>query len=186
MAARLVGTAERLGVQEPERDRIASAFRAAIELRDGMALGDHHPDYLHPARTALILMDDIVVRDPATLIAGILAETRAPELRAPAAMVDRFGPAVHGILDGLPHPGPAERVREDLVTTTPESRLVALAERLDHARHLHLRDRDTWPDYHAITCAAYAPVATRAHPLLARRFVWWCDTFRKRFLTAVP
>ena len=186
MAARLAETAERLGVPEHDRARIASAFVAAIGIRDGIALDDHHPDYLHPARTALILMDDVAVRDPATLIAGILAETWAPRLCVPPAVVHRFDPAVRGILDGLPATGPAERLREDLVTTTRESRLVALAERLDHARHLHLRATDTWADYHAATCAAYAPVATRAHPLLDRRFAWWCDTFRRRFLATAP
>jgi hypothetical protein len=60
--------------------------------------------------------------------------------------------------------------------------MIALAERLDHARHLHLAPRSEWAQsYHRIR-TAYLPVALRAHPDLARRYRWWTSMFARRYL----
>ena len=61
-------------------------------------------------------------------------------------------------------------------------RLIALAERLDHARHLHLREPVHWRPFHEGIGAIYAPIAERTHPRLAGRYAWWLTTFRSRFL----
>lgn len=166
-----------------DRSLLGDAFRAAMERRMTRIEDDHHPDYLHPARTALILIDDCRVGDVATLVAAILAETRAPELAVPAATAHRLDPEAAAILAAVPAPhDQGDRLLESLLALSPETSLVACAERLDHARHLHLRPRDEWEDYHAATCAAYAPVAGRTHPRLGERLDGWCSIFRRRFL----
>lgn len=184
MAARLVDTAERLGIDAAGRALITAAFETAMGPRLSAGLDDHSPAYLHPARTALILMDDAGVSHATTLAAALLTETRDPALRADAVEVDRLGNAVRGLLSTIPAPDPEERVLESLVTAASQARLIAVAERLDHARHLHLRPPEEWRAYHALTCASYAPAAARAHPLLGRRLEWWCRMFRDRYLAA--
>ena len=180
MAARLADTAARLGVDRDGRDLIARAFEAGMAPRIDAGLDDHHPDFLHTARTALILMDDTGAADPATLAAALVTETREADLRMEEDEVRRLGEDVAALAAAVPDPA-AEGLIERLVTADPALRLVALAERLDHARHLHLRDPGEWAAYHALTCAAYAPVAGRAHPVLERRFTHWCRTFARRF-----
>lgn len=182
MARRLDRTARRLGMTSETRDLLRQAFRAAMEPRVAR-LRDHHPDYLHPARTALILMDDCRVSDGDTLVAALLAETRASSLTVTARMVESLTPAAARILAAIPDPvREGDRLLESLLALDVDAGMVAAAERLDHARHLHLRPRDEWAEYHATTCAAYAPVAPRAHPRLGERLDWWCSTFRDRFL----
>lgn len=183
MAARLVETAERLGIDRGGRALITAAFEAAMRPRLSGGLDEHSPAYLHPARTALILMEDAGVTHATTLAAALLTETREPALRADAADVDALGDTVRALLAAVPGPEPEERVLESLVTAELQARLIAVAERLDHARHLHLRPREEWPGYHALTCGSYAPAAARAHPLLGRRLAWWCGMFAARYLT---
>lgn len=182
MAARLVDAAERLGIDAAGRALISAAFVAAMRPRLSGALDDDSPEYLHPARTALILMEDAGAREPATLAAAILTETRFPALRPDPGDVDRLGDQVRGLVAAVPDPEDDERLLETLVIAGADVRLIAVAERLDHARHLHLRPRPEWPGYHAVTCASYAPAAARSHPVLGRRLAWWCRSFRDRFL----
>lgn len=185
MAARIRDTAERLGVHSAGRALIAAALDAAMAPRARAGLDDHHPDYLHPARTALILMDDAAVADARILAAAVITETRDPALRPDPADVARLPEPVRAVTAAVPDPAEPERVLERLVIADPAARIVAVAERLDHARHLHLREPDEWAGYHDLTCTAYAPAAARAHPVLDRRLAWWCRTFGKRFLGAV-
>lgn len=183
MARRLLRTAGRLGIEQDGRDIMLRAFDIGMAPRLAAALDDHHPDYLHPARTALILMDDAAIDDPVTLAAALITETRdltfAPEPRRRADL----GPAILAVSDAVPGPdAPGDRLLELLVGAAPEARLVAVAERLDHARHLHLRPDREWVPYHATTCRVYSPVADRTHAALAGRLAWWCTTFQQRFL----
>lgn len=183
MARRLDRTAYRLGIDAPGRDRLAHAFRTAMEPRRERIEDDHHPDYLHPARTALVLMDDCRVASVDVLTIAFFAETRDRSLAVPADAVGRLSPAIAAALARLPIPAVEEdRLLESLLALPPEEAVVAAAERLDHARHLHLRDREEWSGYHATTCAAYVPVAARADDRLARRLASWCAIFGRRFL----
>ena len=185
MAARLAETAERMAVDRPGRDLIAAAFDLAMEPRLRAALDDHAPDFLHPARTALIAMDDAGVAHAPTLAAALLVETRDAALRPDAGGLGALGvpgDEVAALVAAVPDPDEGEELVERLVTAAAPVLLIALVERLDHARHLHLRPRPEWGPYHATTCAAYAPLAGRADPVLERRFAWWCRTFRARFL----
>lgn len=183
MGRRLARTAERLGIPADGRQLMLQAFRTAMEPRRARVAHDHHPDYLHPARTALILMDDARMADPERLATALLLETRDPSLAASPAAVERVSAVVAAELALVPVAGQGgERLLERLLTLTPGAAMVAAAERLDHARHLHLRPSDEWKGYHGTTCSAYAPVAVRAHEVLGSRLEWWCETFSRRFL----
>lgn len=183
MGARLAATAERLGVGAEGRALMAAAFDAGMEPRARAGLDDHAPDYLHTARTALILMDDATVADPVSLAAALVTETRDPALRPSGSAIAALGEAVVERVRAVPDPREEGVLLERLVAAPLPVLMLTLAERLDHARHLHLRPPEEWAPYHALTCAAHAVAAARAHPLLRRRFEWWCRTFAGRFLT---
>lgn len=184
MARRLDGTGRRAGLSEEETGRILDAYRLAMRPRQHQLSDDHDPDFLHPARTALILLDDLGVSAPDTIAAGVLAETVHPELAVdPDTLADR---SVRDLLQRLPGPDlGAEQLLRTLRAAPETVRLIALAERLDHARHLHLREQTEWMDFHSLTCDVYRPIAEETHPTLARRFRWWCRMFTRRFLGTV-
>lgn len=183
MARRLERTAYRLGIDDAGRQRLDLAYRTAMEPRRERIRDDHHPDYLHPARTALILMDDCRVASADVLTIALLAETRDRSLAAAPDVVERISSAAAAALARLPIPAvEGDRLLESLLGLAPEEAVVAAAERLDHARHLHLRDRAEWAGYHATTCSTYVPVAGRADHRLARRLESWCSIFQRRFL----
>jgi hypothetical protein len=183
MERRVLRTAAALGMSQEALDRLSDAFRLGMAPRVARGLDDHHPDFLHPSRTALILMDDARASDTGVLEAALVTETRDAGLRAPDAQFRALGPeartlatSVHGLDDSREDP------LEALLALTPGALQIATAERLDHARHLHLRARTEWEPYYEVTRTAYAPAARRAHPAIAGRLEWWCATFRRRFL----
>jgi (p)ppGpp synthase/HD superfamily hydrolase len=181
MAERLETTARRAGIDEPGVARIVNAFHEAMGPRDGRLDDDHHPDYLHPARTALILMDDLGVTDPTQIAAGVLLESLRPELEATSTDTE-----ARALAERIPTPArDGELFVENLVSAETPVRLIALAERLDQVRHLHLHDREEWVERHHETTSVYLPVAVRTHPTLARRFRWWSETFQRRFLAEI-
>ncbi len=183
MGRRIERTARRLGIPAAERAAIDRAFRTAMEPRRARISDDHHPDYLHHARTALILMDDCRVADAPTLITALFLESRDPSLATPPGTLERVSGHAARALARMPLPGVAgDRLLEALLALTTADAMVVSAERLDHARHLHLRPREEWEDYHALTCSAYAPVAARADTRLGDRLGWWCSIFQRRFL----
>jgi hypothetical protein len=182
MWRRLARTAGRLGVDPAGLDLVRRAFQVGMGPRFHRELDDHHPDYLHPSRTALILMDDARVADARVLAAALVTETRDESLAPAPDALRELGPAA-ALAESVPHPGQeGAGLVEALVASPLEARLVAVAERLDHARHLHLRRQEEWLPYHALTRDVYAPIADRTHPALAGRIAWWCTTFDERFL----
>lgn len=183
MARRLARTAARLGVDADGVALMVNAFRAAMVPRRARIQEDHHPDYLHPARTALILMDDARVADPDALVVALLLETRDPALALSAAKAEQVDAPAASRRAAIPVPGEADETLVERLLLLPEDLArVALAERLDHARHLHLRERSEWAEYHSVTCSVYAPVAERVDAALFARIGWWCETFMRRFL----
>lgn len=183
MARRILRTAGRLGVDDRGQGRLRRAFDIGMAPRMERGLDDHHPDWLHPSRTALILMDDARVADPGPIAVALVTETRDRALRIEAETLRAVDPELASLAAEVPDPDRAgDGLMEALIAVSTQAALVAVAERLDHARHLHLRDRDEWAMYHATTCSIYAPVARRTHPALAGRIDWWCTTFQQRFL----
>jgi len=183
MAVRLSRTVRELGGGEDVAAFVGLAHRAAMAPRVRVIEDDHDPDFLHPGRSALVLLLDLGDLRPAVLAAAMSLDSERPELALPVALVrEVLGNEVEELVAGVPLPGD-EALAEKLVTADDLVRRVALAERLDHLRHAHL-----WPDperrrrAHARAVAVYAPVAARTHPALARRYAWWCRMFERRHL----
>jgi hypothetical protein len=218
MAGRLRRTAARMGLPEPELAALERVYHAAVEARLAL-LDPDHPDTLHPARSALILMDDVGVSAAAELAAAVAIESHRPELALDGAAAAEVLAAVPGAAElaaAVPLPPPAvcappgsappelpaaatlAALRQALRAAPAAVRRVALAERLDHARHLHLADAAEWRAFHATATAAYLPAAEAAvaarsgadaapgSAVLHRRWRWWCDAFARRYLSRLP
>ena len=174
MHRRIARRLEDAGIDAGARERVLDANAAALLHRRDVLGDDEHFEALHPARTLLILLDDCDVIDADLLEAAASIESEHAELRvAPRGALAR---AVPTPLEG------EDSLAEALVVESAEVRLIALAERLDHARHLHLRPAAAWPRFHETIGAVYRPVAQRTHPRLARRYDWWWRMFGRRFL----
>lgn len=176
------------GVVHDEVALVGNAFDAAMTPRVRTLPDDHHPAYLHPGRSALILLRDVGTRDGLTLAAAMLLESEDDSLRAepPGALRGEGSGSdastrLRTELADVPSPGD-ERLVERLLALTPGLLLATLAERLDHLRHLHLRPdlRSSWRSRHAEVESAWLPMAQRAHPKLATRYGHWTRTFARR------
>ena len=161
--------------------RLGQAFATAMAPRIERLEDDHHPAYLHPGRSVLVLIHDVGAVPCTTLVTAALLESEDHQLRVPPGEVTRFGARIVADLAALPLPGD-ERLVERLVGLSREGALAALAERLDHLRHLHLRDdlRPRWAERHREVVGAWLPFAERTEPRLATRFAHWERTFRRR------
>ena len=182
MARSLSAALRRLDFEEDEVAAVARAHQLAMEPRVARLGDDHHPAFLHPGRTALILLHDVGKVDVTVLVLAALHESQDAELRLPPPVVEAaLGTAAVTAISAIPRPG-EERLVESLVTLGPGSALAALAERLDHLRHLHLREDtiDSWADTHAEVLGAWLPFAQRVHAQLAKRYAHWAKTFVKR------
>mgnify|MGYP001061998655 CR=1 FL=1 len=185
MAESVLRIAASRGVAEPGLDRIAAALTAALGRRQDRLCDDHDPAMLHPARTALVLLRDADVGDASLLAAGILLETRRPELASgPAAWARLLDDEGVAILQGAPRPGAAD-LAEALVIRAPGPRAVSLVEHLDQLRHLHVETggaelpgdaRRRWDEVRRV----WLPVAERTHAGLARRYRHWVRVFGRR------
>jgi hypothetical protein len=182
MAASLVRTARSFGLDHDGISRVSEANALAMEPRVAALDDEHHPLFLHPGRTVLVLLRDAGVVDPATLAAAAVTESEDAAFRISMATVRRrLGVEVGALAEAVPLPGD-DALAEALVTAPEEVRLVALAERLDHLRHGHLRGAGAaWMEkVHIQAESVYLPVAARTHPRLAQRYRHWCRTFARR------
>jgi (p)ppGpp synthase/HD superfamily hydrolase len=182
MASSVVKTARSFGVPPADLPLLQRAHAMAMEPRVAALDDDHHPLYLHPGRTMLVLMRDAGVTDPVLLAAAAVTESEDEAFRIPVSRVRaELGDGVADLVIRVPKPG-SERLAEDLVAADERLRLVALAERLDHVRHAHLRDTDdAWRRAaHAEAQAVYLPVAERTHPRLAQRYRHWCRAYGRK------
>jgi hypothetical protein len=173
MQTRLARRLETARLPEVVRARVLESNAAALLHRQDVLRDEEHFEALHPTRTLLILLDDCDVLDADVLEAAPRIESAHDALRMNA----------QGTLAALvPLPMENDRLMEELVIASGEVRLLALAERLDHARHLHLRERADWAEFHRSVGDVYMPIAHRTHPRLARRYDWWWRMFQRRFL----
>jgi hypothetical protein len=173
-------------------DADALVVRAALEtcltLRDERIPDDHDARLLHPARTIRILIADTECRSAAALAAAAFVDSEHPDLVPPFGFVAaRHGlvdeSAVRDVLQSVPLPSAGhDDLLERLVTAPADAAVVALAERLDQVRHLHLRPELPWEEHHAEVRAVYFPAAQRLAPVLARRLHRWADAFERRLL----
>lgn len=182
MAAKLAGYAERAHIRP---DVLVAAYELSVARRLRL-LGDvFHEDLLHPARTALILITDAGCIDDAVLTAATLVDTEFPELQPTQSEIrTAFGERVGDLVAAVPNPAGNEALLEDLVVAPHDVALIALAERLDHARHLHFRERALWTDFYAQINGVYLPLAGRLSPPIQQRLSHWSGAFAKRLARA--
>lgn len=182
MAASLATAARRRGASDADLEALTGAFELAMRPRVAVLEDDHHPAYLHPGRSPLLLLHDVGDVDVSVLVVASVHESIDGGLRlGPSDVEEALGPAALRAVESIPRPGD-ERLVERLLTLGPGLSLAALAERLDHLRHLHLREDliDAWAETHREVTAAWLPWARRVHPKLAVRYAHWARTFVKR------
>lgn len=157
------------------------ALELALEPRIATLPDDHHPAYLHPGRVGLILLRDEGRAEPDLLASAVLLESRDAALRVPLTRIEaELGPEIAGAVARVPRPG-SEDLAERLVVLGRDAATAALAERLDHLRHEHLRTPVTpWPELLDETRRIWLPVAEREAPNLARRYRHWLRAFERR------
>lgn len=183
MHDRVIRTAEALGMRVDVLHLLGRAHALAMQPRVRQLDDDHHPSYLHPGRTVLILLDDVGLAEPTALAAGALHESREPALRVSRSEVRRaLGNEVGDFLDGIAGlPRSAESRTEALVTSSRETQLVVLAERLDQLRHAHLwKNRNEEIQAYEEARSLYLPLSLRANVVLGRRYTWWCRNFERK------
>jgi (p)ppGpp synthase/HD superfamily hydrolase len=187
MADRVDRTASAAGVDRSGRDLIRTAIEAARAPRLAVIDDDHDPDYLHPGRTAVILLDDVGLADPVVLAAACVLDTRRNHLEPPDREVtEHVSAAVTAFRKVVPRPG-SVTLLEDLLASERDVVLVALAERLDQVRHAHM-----WGDpaearaAHRQASEVYLKMAERTHARLASRYTHWCRAFGEGYLINTP
>jgi hypothetical protein len=185
MLHRVLERAAKEALSRNDLTMIEHALSAALLLRDAVLEDDHDIDALHPARTVLILLDDARMTDPATLAAAALLESGRDDL---AVAVDHapIPDHVRAIHARIPTPRSHDKgdLLEALLGLEGDLLDVALAERLDHARHLHLRDRALWAAGFRLEEEIYLPLAERRGGLVGRRYARWHGAFAKRMAAA--
>ncbi len=182
MAASVARTARSHGVEAEGISLLSRAHAVAMEPRVSALEDPRHPVLLHPGHTVLVLLHDASLTDATLLAAAALTESEDAAFRIPLDRVREIGgDAVAQVVDAVPHSG-SEALVEALVTAPVGVRLVALAERLDHLRHAHLRDDPAWGwTAHQEATRVYLPLAERTHERLADRYRYWCAKFSGRF-----
>ncbi len=180
MAASVERAGRASGLSPEAVDFVGRAYALGMRTREGV-LDEHDPAYLHPGRCVLILLQDVGPLPMEVLAVAAVHESEEARFRTPVAAVrDSLGDDVADLLESLPLPGD-EQLTARLVTLDEGPRLAALAERLDHLRHAHLRKDPVW--WHALreeTVAAWAPVAERTHARLADRYRAWLRAMDRR------
>lgn len=180
MAASLEGTTRALRLPESAVALVGRAFALAMTPRVE-ALDEHDPAYLHPGRSVLVLLRDVGPLEGTVLAAAAVHESAEARFRlSPDELRGQLGDDVAGLVASIPLPGD-DALAERLVTLDEDARLVALAERLDHLRHAHLRNDPAW--WRALRTeveSAWAPVAERTHPRLADRYRAWLRAMGRR------
>jgi hypothetical protein len=172
------------GFDPVDEEFVLQALDLAMTPRLALIPDDHHPAFLHPGRSILIILHDVrEAPDAHALALAALRESRDRELRVAAADVARVLTAgIAGRLEKLPGPGDPG-LAEEMVVLERGPALAVLAEQLDHLRHLHLR-HDMAVDRVSVyeeVAGVWGPFAQRIDPRLGVRFAHWLRTFRKRF-----
>src|SRR5687767_6431553 len=145
MADKVAVYARRAGVDDVAL--LMSAYQIAMLPRLEHLSDVFHHDMLHPARTVLILIEQAGITETTVLAAAALTESWDSELVVPTSVLRTdIADAVVGLRDAVPTPLSKERdtLLEALVSAETDTALIAVAERLDHARHLHFRKQADW------------------------------------------
>lgn len=179
-----VGAEAAAGLGEAAAAGVRDAVTVALAFRDERIDDDHDTRCLHPARTVLILLADTPLRSPAALAAAPFVDSVDAGLVPDAAALERVaGPGATDLLAAVPvRAADPALLLEEIICADEAAALVALAERLDHARHLHLRPDLDWQSFHDDIRDVYLPAAGRLSPPLYRRLDRWAEAFGRRLL----
>jgi hypothetical protein len=181
MGHRVLRDARALGLAGPDLELIERVHARALDVRAERADDDHDPPFLHPGRSALVLLIDVRERDARVLSAAMGVDSEDPSW-APD-LSDVADERLKSLIAQIPASG-VENIAERLWGAEPEACRAALAERLDHLRHAHVwDDMERRRRAHEEAVAVYAPMAERTHPQLAHRYAWWCRMFGARHLS---
>jgi hypothetical protein len=178
MATRLERALEGHGVTRSNREAILQAHGEAGVFREAFLPPDEdHPDWLHPGRTLLVLLDDGGIRDRDLLVLAAGVDQREPQ-HIPAGTrrsLEAAGfPLFAEGFGGESDPDEEAGWLEAAILLDPGSLTLLVAEGLDLVRHLHLL-----PPSASRARAAHrgvnllAPLAYRIGGTLERRFRWW-------------
>jgi hypothetical protein len=182
MRQRVLDRASNEALSYADLQLLDAALSASLSHRDEILPDDHDIDALHAARSVLILLDDARVTDPVALAAAALLESERPDLDVVATGGYTPPDAVLRVLAAMPsHTAvPLDVLLEELLPLEPDLMAVVLSERIDHARHLHLRPRELWQAGLEVEEAVYLPLAARYGGLIGRRYARWHRAFTAR------
>ena len=189
MGLRVTRAAAEIGLSPAACAWLGRTHETAMAIRNEALSDDHDSRYLHPGRSALILLQDVGETDAAVLGTAIIVDSQFPELMPDEASLRGLSAAeARWVEDALelrveiPRSGD-EMLAERLVTASDRARRSALAERLDHLRHAHIDlDLVKRRQVHEEAEAVYLVIAQRTHAELERRYRWWCRMFASRHL----
>jgi len=156
---------------------VARELEQSLAWRERSIDDDHDARYLHTARTIRILVADAACDDAVLLRAAARLDTVDRALEPEAATSREVGDVL-----ALVPAGDEETLAEALLTAPERVAVLAVAERLDQARHLHLRPELDWAAFHEQVERVYAPVGMRVAPKLGLRLDRWAEAFRRRLL----
>lgn len=180
MAASLARAGLAHGLADESVALLGKAYEVGMKRRLG-ALDEHDPDYLHPGRSVLVLLQDVGPLPAVVLASAAVHESGEARFRCKVDEVrEALGDEVAALVASIPLPED-EALAERLITLGEGACLVALAERLDHLRHAHLRhDPAWWRALDEEVRTAWGPVAERTHPRLADRYRAWRRAMTRR------
>ena len=179
MRQRVLDRAAREAFERRDHALIDHTLTAALLARDQRVDDDHHVDALHPARTILILLDDARMTQPSALAAAALLDSVRQDLLPADDAVDP-GILAAARMVPTPHSTDSDSLIEALLALPDHLLDVALAERLDQARHLHLREKPLHAPGLALEARVYLPLAHRRGGLVGRRYARWHAAFTAR------
>jgi hypothetical protein len=178
MATRIERALEGHGFLEGEREAVLTAHGEAGLFRAGFLPPDEdHPDWLHPGRTLLVLLEDGGVRDPELLKLGAGLDQREPAwipVDTRQTLVAADFPFFATGFGGEVHPEEEAHWLEAALLLDSGLLTLMVAEGLDLVRHRHLlpptpvRLRAAQRGVNLLT-----PLAYRVGGTLERRFRWW-------------
>ena len=125
MAASVVRTARSFGVGPSGLSLVSRAHALAMEPRVRAIDDDHHPLFLHPGRSVLILLRDAGVTDAPTLAAAAVTESEDAGFRIGSGEIRaHLGDDVADLVVRVPLPR-AEWLAEDLVSADEREQFIA-------------------------------------------------------------
>lgn len=131
---------------------LAAVAFAAIKHQDQRRKGHRHLPYInHPVRVAEILWSVGGVRDITTLVAALLHDTLEDTETTPAEIELRFGSEVLGVVQevtddkSLPKTVRKQRQIEHAAHTSPQAKIIKLADKIHNVLELTNEPPADWP-----------------------------------------